>query len=271
LDLVFCQGSKNILRVALALLKQREKDILATTEFGELHSVINSIPKHAFNCEELIKYAVTEFKNLKKIDKVREKIKKELQSTAEKLEIKSILQTTIFTENQINEIRKKFKQLSIDEGHNITYLQFTELFAEFSTIKMDKMFTVFDQDQNGLIDFNELMLGLSTFSKGTVEQKLKMIFKSFDLNGDNLLDKSEITQMFQTLFSMLYQSKYHENILIIESTLKDLGYENNPNQKFTYPQFLEIFKKNEYINLWLQLLSNCYNEDQFVYITPDSK
>jgi len=181
------------------------------------------------------------------------------------------LQTTIFTENQINEIRKKFKQLSIDEGHNITYLQFTELFAEFSTIKMDKMFTVFDQDQNGLIDFNELMLGLSTFSKGTIEQKLKMIFKSFDLNGDDLLDKSEITQMFQTLFSMLYQSKYHENLLIIESTLKDLGYENNPNQKFTYPQFLEIFKKNEYINLWLQLLSNCYNEDQFVYITPDSK
>jgi len=98
-----------------------------------------------------------------------------------------------------------------------------------------------------------------------------MIFKSFDLNGDELLDKSEITQMFQTLFNMLYQSKYHENLLIIDSTLKDLGYENNANQKFTYPQFLEIFKKNEYINLWLQLLSNCYNEDQFVYLTLDSK
>jgi len=70
-------------------------------------------------------------------------------------------------------LEKKFKKLSIDDGYNITYLQFTELFTEFSTIKMDKMFTVFDQDQNGLIDFNELMLGLSTFSKGTIEKNSK--------------------------------------------------------------------------------------------------
>lgn len=46
--------------------------------------------------------------------------------------------------------------------------------------KCKRQLTITDADGNGSIDFQEMILGLSALIRGTVEEKLSIIFKAFD-------------------------------------------------------------------------------------------
>lgn len=85
----------------------------------------------------------------------------------------------------------------------------------------DRIFEIFDKNQNGTIDFSELSSGISTFINGNVKQtaecnffflKLKylwillfffnqpVIFKMIDRNGDGKVEKEEFLNFFFNYF-----------------------------------------------------------------------
>jgi len=58
--------------------------------------------------------------------------------------------------------------------------------------------SIFDEDRNGKIDFNELIIGLSFFHhSNNVEDKLTWIFNAIDENKDGYLSKDEVTRIVQ--------------------------------------------------------------------------
>ena len=59
---------------------------------------------------------------------------------------------------------------------------------------------MYDTNNDGAIDFRELMLVLYVMSDGTAEQNLKQIFRIFDLNNDGYLSYKV---KFQILSSLL--------------------------------------------------------------------
>jgi Ca2+-binding EF-hand superfamily protein len=43
-------------------------------------------------------------------------------------------------------------------------------------------------------------VGLSTMHKGSLEERLDMAFKAYDLNGDGKIDRDELFQILKTSF-----------------------------------------------------------------------
>jgi len=62
---------------------------------------------------------------------------------------------------------------------------------------IEQFFGLFDSNHDGRIDFREFVCGLSTVLKGTSEEKLDLMFKSFDIDNDGYLDKDDMYVIFK--------------------------------------------------------------------------
>ncbi|XP_015123350.1 dual oxidase [Diachasma alloeum] len=76
-------------------------------------------------------------------------------------------------------------------------------FAEALTMRADsefvrKMFNLIDTDKNGFISFREFIDMLVLFLKGTAEDKLKLMFDMYDINGLGHLKREDFAHMLRS-------------------------------------------------------------------------
>lgn len=66
------------------------------------------------------------------------------------------------------------------------------------------MFAFYDTDNNGLIGFEEFVRGLSALNhnKSRNPEKLKRIFKGYDLDGDGYVDRNDFLRMFRAFYAL---------------------------------------------------------------------
>ncbi|CAG8495885.1 10396_t:CDS:2 [Acaulospora colombiana] len=64
----------------------------------------------------------------------------------------------------------------------------------------ERIFQFFDQDGDDIINFNELVVGLSILCKGNLEEKIEYVFRGYDLNGDGFISRDELQQIFKAYF-----------------------------------------------------------------------
>ena len=65
----------------------------------------------------------------------------------------------------------------------------------------ERLFFVFDKKKNGVIDFEEFISGMAEFSKGTMDQKIELLFKMYDVYGDNQVSRQELKIMLYSLLT----------------------------------------------------------------------
>ena len=65
----------------------------------------------------------------------------------------------------------------------------------------ERLFAVFDIKKNGVIDFEEFLAGMAEFCRGTMDQKIKLLFNMYDLTGDNYVSKAELKTMLYSLLT----------------------------------------------------------------------
>ena len=51
------------------------------------------------------------------------------------------------------------------------------------------MFKLLDIDNGGLVDIRDFSCLISIIKSGSIEDKLRLAFKAYDINGDGFLDK----------------------------------------------------------------------------------
>jgi Ca2+-binding EF-hand superfamily protein len=66
------------------------------------------------------------------------------------------------------------------------------------------LFDLFDRSGDGVVSFNELMTGLSILHGGTVQQKLKQVFRVYDADRSNSIDRDEFSRIFEQVFRIIY-------------------------------------------------------------------
>ena len=73
---------------------------------------------------------------------------------------------------------RRFKKLDLDNNGALSVEEFMSLPELQQNPLVQRVIDIFDEDQNGEVDFKEFIQGVSQFSaKGTKSSKLKFVFK----------------------------------------------------------------------------------------------
>ena len=65
-----------------------------------------------------------------------------------------------------------------------------------------QVFRVFDTNNDGKVDFRELVIGLGLGSRGSVDEKMDLMFSLYDINGDGVVTKGEMKKIITSMLLM---------------------------------------------------------------------
>jgi len=66
----------------------------------------------------------------------------------------------------------------------------------------DRMFSLYDTNNDGLIGFEEFIKGLASVHKKSASERLKQIFKGYDIDNDGFIDRKDFLRMFRAYYSL---------------------------------------------------------------------
>ncbi|KAM9813482.1 guanylyl cyclase-activating protein 1 [Neosynchiropus ocellatus] len=86
----------------------------------------------------------------------------------------------------------------------LSFYEFKQFFGlknltETSDAYVKTMFTTFDMNSDGFIDFMEYVAALSLVLKGGVQQKLRWYFKLYDIDGSGCIDRDELLIIIKSI------------------------------------------------------------------------
>lgn len=127
---------------------------------------------------------------------------------------------------------------------------------------IDRLATAFDLNGDGMIDFRDFVCGLSTCSRGTLEQQLEFFFKIFDRDQDGILHKNELVDMLHSLqitertinlnSLTLLRNSHAENQEPDFDVIAENEVKNMSEEKINLEEFLSIAKTDGRFTLALE-------------------
>ena len=69
---------------------------------------------------------------------------------------------------------------------------------------INALFNLFDEDNNGVVDFTELCVGLSTLCGGSIQDKASSAFALFDYDDNGVITLEEMTRYLTSIFKVAY-------------------------------------------------------------------
>lgn len=149
-----------------------------------------------------------------------------------------------------NEILKKFSDIARKNGTGkITLKEFSEYLRLPASGAVQEIFSMYDRNKDGQIDFREFLIGLSVLSQpANTEETLKLAFNIFD-NSDANNKKGYITLAdLQSILSSAF-SMTHEQA---EKLFKEINVKND--NKISYDELKAYTNsKPEYARIFLML------------------
>ena len=102
---------------------------------------------------------------------------------------------------ELQELCASHKAISMAHGRPVLYR--TQFRSLFSFKESDVLFTTFDSDKDGKVDFFEVISVLIICSRVSPLAKIRMLFQLFDLGNKNMLNKQELTLLIACLLNGL--------------------------------------------------------------------
>jgi len=121
--------------------------------------------------------------------------------------IKGLSQATGFSYKEIKRLYWSFKSecpsgVVNQEEFHLIFSKFFPTGANWSCFS-DYIFFAMDHQNTGVINFEDFAIELSVLLLGTVEDKLRWIFRLYDLNKDGVLSRSEIKEVTASIYDLM--------------------------------------------------------------------
>lgn len=120
-------------------------------------------------------------------------------------DILELRKTTEFTEDELNKWYNAFKD-KCPKG-KMSKAKFCEIYSKSfqagdPSIFAGHVFRTFDKNNDGTIDFNEFIQGLSIIMRGGKEMKLRWAFEMYDSDGSGEVCRKEMLEIVRSIFRL---------------------------------------------------------------------
>ncbi|KAL4446054.1 hypothetical protein ABPG74_011046 [Tetrahymena malaccensis] len=119
----------------------------------------------------------------------------------QKREIQILLETTLFTEKELRELKQQFMEMSKNTGY-LTMMQFRDcmgiLGLENVQFLSDRIFSIM-ADPNGHIYFQNFIIYLNTIMNGDENEKMRMSFRLIDDKNKGYFIKEDLSMMIKSI------------------------------------------------------------------------
>jgi len=146
------------------------------------------------------------------------------QSQLRKEDLDILIQNTHFDVRELKAIFKQFRKEIVTDW--ISREQFKEVLKQMGVLDsfvQDLIFNAFDKNQDGMIDFQEFIIGTSTMIRGDPDEKLEFAFRMYDINRRGYLEKTEIRQIMESFSKLVgpLNSSFGRNIEMTQALVDE--------------------------------------------------
>ncbi|CAF2763889.1 unnamed protein product [Rotaria sp. Silwood2] len=168
--------------------------------------------------------------------------------------IEEIMKCTRFSKSEIRLLYRTFKQEC--PGGNVNeerlrgiYLQF---FPQGNAIKYTRyLFSMIDRNHKGTFTFDDYILTLSVLCRGTIDEKLRWIFRFYDIHGEGHMTRTNLNEILLSLNELLGSSGHTPiNEREIQQHVDEIFERIDPmhNEQITVNDFIDYCKRVGIIN-----------------------
>ena len=145
-----------------------------------------------------------------------------------------------------------FSSLQANSGM-IDYAGFCKGLGLEDSLVIRRIYRIFDENEDGMINFREFLIGFTHFLYDTAERKIKLSFRIFDKDHKGYCTKEDISEVLKDYFKVLkhVEKKLPAEVIeeIINSSLRDVEMEGS--DKITYEDYMKWYYKHISVSNWL--------------------
>ncbi|XP_053113028.1 guanylyl cyclase-activating protein 2-like [Hemicordylus capensis] len=163
---------------------------------------------------------------------------------------------------EVAELQEMYKKFVLECPSGCLYLhefkQFFDITSQSEASEYaERAFRSFDRNGDNVIDFLEYVAVLNLVLRGKLEHKLKWSFKLYDTDGNGFLDKAELRKMLKCVYTV--KQGWARNMDTLMSNPEEVcdrifqRMDENNDGKLSLKEFLDGVQKDDWIRKMLHL------------------
>lgn len=105
----------------------------------------------------------------------------------------------VFSRTDILRLYRRFQQLDASGSGRLGVQELRSVPGLASNQLVCRLCSVFDTDASGDVDFVELLAGLAAFGGPSAEEKARLLFRVYDVDGDGLVSNADLYTVLRSV------------------------------------------------------------------------
>ena len=157
--------------------------------------------------------------------------------------------TNFLSKNDIEKLYSHFLTLDRDGQGYLTSKAFLEIPSVANNPLASRLLKLFDPDGDDRIDFEEFTNILATFSsKGARDDKLKLAFAIYDLDGDGLISPGELFISLRRMAGAHLTDCQLQQV--VDKTIRDADEDGDGRVSFDEFRKIVVDRNHDFIDKW---------------------